>query len=214
MHDTKKSFGHIYRMMFFSPGMAMDQISRSEKKLKYSMYAFLIPAIGYTLFYMMAWKAGGSPTTFKPWLNLPIERYFYYDIFLCLPGYFMALVTASSIAYLFSKSMGGKGTWDNQFAMTSFTMGVVTWSTMFHDLSDAILGFAGILDMKHYERLLNQPTFWRFLLLSLYLVYLCWFVFLFTLAVRRNHKLKMLPALLIGLLTFVFYQGTLFIFIR
>jgi hypothetical protein len=81
--DTKKnSFISLYISMFTKPAKTFEQLLSSGNKLSYGFYAILVPAVGYTLFYLMAWNAGGSPSTFMPWLNLPVEKYFMYDIFL------------------------------------------------------------------------------------------------------------------------------------
>jgi hypothetical protein len=161
MNTHKSNFIKLYFKLFIKPINAFDEIFASDKKLKYGFLAFLIPAFGYTLFYIMAYFAGGSPSTFKPWLNLPIEDYFRYDIFLTFPGYFLSWVGAASVVYLVSCLMNGKGNFDDVLATIGFGFGVATWSSLLHDLTDAFLSVIGVIDMREYERLLNGPTFWR-----------------------------------------------------
>jgi predicted membrane channel-forming protein YqfA (hemolysin III family) len=85
---------------------------------------------------------------------------------------------------------------------------------MLHDLTDAFLATIGVIDMKEYERLLNEPTFWRYLLLTLYLIYFCWFVTLFTIGIKKANKFNFFKSIILGILGLAVYQTILFIFIR
>lgn len=68
--------------------------------------------------------------------------------------------------------------------------------------------------MGEYELMLNEPTFWRYLLLSLYAIYFLWFVYLFTLTIFRAHKLNKGISLILGIIGLAVFQTMLFIFIR
>lgn len=116
----------------------------------------------------MANIAGGSPSTFKPWLAIPIEQYFKYDIYLTFPGYYLSWIGASATIYLLCRLLNGKSGFDNMLAVTGFAIGVATWSSMLHDLTDAFLSVTRVINMKEYERLFNEPTFRRGLLWTLY----------------------------------------------
>lgn len=208
------NFLQHYLRMFTKPASTFELLFNSKNKVKYGLFAFLVPAIGYTLFYIMAWHAGGSPSTFKPWLNLPIEEYFKYDIFLTLPGYFVSWMVASGTVFLVSSLLKGKATFEDALVTIGFGLGVATWSSMFHDLTDAILSVIGIIDMREYERLLNEPTFWRYLLLTLYVIYFTWFTTLFTIGVKKANGFGWFKSLLIALLGLATFQTVLLIFIR
>ena len=200
--------------MFYKPKSTFEMIFESKSVLKFGFFGILIPAIGYTLFYVMAYFAGGSPSTFKPWLALPIENYFYYDIFLTLPGYYLSWVGASATVYLLSRLMYGIGKFDNILVVIGLGIGVATWSSMLHDLTDAILSVLGVIDMKEYEQLLNAPTFWRGLLLTLYTIYFFWFLTLFTIGIKVSQKFSLVKSIVIALIGMATFQTILLIFIR
>ncbi len=208
------NFLTLYLRMFYKPKSTFELIFESNKVLKFGFFGILIPAIGYTLFYIMAYLAGGSPSTFKPWLALPIENYFYYDIFLTLPGYYLSWVGASATVYLLSRLMNGVGKFDNILVVIGLGIGVATWSSMLHDLTDAILSVLGVIDMKEYEQLLNAPTFWRGLLLTLYTIYFFWFLTLFAIGIKVSQKFSLFKSLLIALIGMATFQTILLIFIR
>lgn len=210
----KPNFLTVYFRMFYQPRRTFQFIFDNGKSLPYGFYALLVPALGYTLFYVMAYLAGGSPSTFKPWLALPIEEYFKYDIFLALPGYYLSWIGAAGTVYLVSRLLKGKGGFDQVLAIIGFGVGVATWSSLFHDLTDALLSVTGVIDMREYERLLNEPTFWRGLLLTLYTIYFFWILTLFTIGIRTAQRFGWARSVVIASIGLGTFQVILLIFIR
>lgn len=210
----KTSFLKLYMRMFLRPAGTFEAVFESSNTLRYAFFAFLIPATGYTLFYIMANIAGGSPSTFKPWLAIPIEEYFKYDIYLTFPGYYLSWIGASGTIYLLCRLFKGKSGFDNMLAVTGFAIGVATWSSMLHDLTDAFLSVTGVINMKEYERLLNEPTFWRGLLWTLYTIYFFWFLTLFTIGIKKAQGFGIVKSFLIAFAGLAVFQVILLIFIR
>jgi hypothetical protein len=110
--------------------------------------------------------------------------------------------------------MRGKSRFDDNLAVIGFGAGVATWSSMLHDLTDAFLATIGLIDMKEYERLLNEPTFWRFLLLTLYVIYFFWFITLFTLGIRKANRFSVIKSIVLAIIGLAVFQTILLIFIR
>lgn len=210
----KTNFIRLYLRMFIKPSSTFETIFEGDHTLRYAFFAFLIPASGYTLFYIMANIAGGSPSAFKPWLAIPIEEYFRYDIYLTFPGYYLSWTGASATIYLLCRLMNGKSKFDNILAVVGFGIGVATWSSMLHDLTDAFLSVIGVINMREYEKLLNEPTFWRSLLWSLYTIYVFWFMTLFTIGIKKAQGFGIIKSILIGFAGLVTFQVILLIFIR
>lgn len=211
---SHNNFISFYFRMFIKPAGTYELLFKSKNKLSYGFYALLVPAIGYTLFYLMAWNAGGSPSTFKPWLNLPIEKYFMYDIFLTIPGYFVSWSTTAVLIFLLSRVLKGSAKFEDILMVVGFGAGIATWGSMLHDLTDAFLATIGVINMKEYERLLNEPTFWRYLLLTLYLIYFTWFITLFTIGIKKANNFNIFKSVMIAIAGLAVYQTMLFIFIR
>ena len=212
--ERRPGFWSYYLGVFIHPSETFRRLSGDERRLKFGLFSLLIPAIGYTLFYIMAYKAGGGPSTFKPWLAIPLENYFYYDIFLALPAYFLSLVTAAAIIQLLAKVFGGKGSFEDTLSVLGFGVGVATWSTMLHDLTDAFLGFTGLINLREYEKILNEPTFWRSLLWTLFAIYFIWFIVLFTKGIKEVQKTSPSVSLLLGIAGLIVFQIIFLIFIR
>lgn len=214
MTSHQNTFISLYFRMFTKPGKTFDRLLGSGQQLSYGFYALLVPAVGYTLFYLMAWNAGGSPSTFKPWLNLPVEKYFMYDIFLTIPGYFVSWSAAAVLIFLLSRMLKGQARFEDILMVVGFGVGIATWSSMLHDLTDAFLATIGVIEMKEYERLLNEPTFWRYLLLTLYAIYFFWFISLFTIWIKKANNFNYFKSIVLAVIGLAAYQSLLLIFIR
>lgn len=210
----KRSFFYYYFRMFFMPEKTFTELFNDSSKLSFGLIAAMIPALGYMTFYIMASSAGGAPSAFKPWLALPIEKYFTYGIFLSLPGYALALFSSASVLYLLSKLFKGKSSFDDAIAVIGFGAGAATWSTMLHDLADAFMGFTGVIDIRWYEAALNSGTFWDYLYKALMLIYMVWFIMIFYKGIKAANGFNMPKALLTSVLTFMVFQAVLVIFIR
>jgi hypothetical protein len=207
-------FCRYYWGVFVSPTKTFQQIDRDQRKLFLGFISAMIPALGYTLFYIMASSAGGAPTVFVPWLNIPMEKYFYYAIFLSIPGYMLALFAASGFIYVCSRLVRIDVSYDSILMVIGFGIGVATWSSMIHDLVDSFLGFIGLIDMSQYEQLLNEPTFWRYLLLGLYVIYFLWFFILFQKGFAVVGKINKGKASIFAVIGLVTFQSVLLLFIR
>ena len=91
---------------------------------------------GYTLMYLLGSLAGGSPSSFNPWLAIPKEQYFKYDIFIVAPGMFLCWVLTSGVVQLLSRLFSGTGTFEDMAAAVGFGIGVATWASLIHDLTE------------------------------------------------------------------------------
>jgi hypothetical protein len=110
--------------------------------------------------------------------------------------------------------LNGKSKFDNILAIIGFGIGIATWSSLLHDLTDAFLSVIGVIDMQEYEQLLNGPTFWRGLLWSLYALYFLWFLTLFTIGIKIAQGFSLIKSILIALVGLATFQIILLIFIR
>jgi hypothetical protein len=214
IRPRRKSFLSYYFSYFVRPGRTVAELMHDSGRVRLSVFALLIPAVGYTVMYICAWVAGGAPSSFKPWLAIPIDQYFKYDIFIVAPSMFMCWVLTAGVIQLLSRLVSSTGTFEDTATALGFGIGVATWATLVHDLTDAVLSALGIIDMKAYEAALNAPTFWRALLWTLYSVYFIWMITLFAKGVRAAHRLGWIPSVALGLAAFIVYQGIFFVFNR
>jgi len=214
MTVSNNHFWSLYFKTIIRPSRTFNLILKNEHRLKYGFFAFLIPAIGYSVFYYLAYNAGGAPSTFKPWLALPIEEYFRYDIFLSIPGILISLVIAAGMVQLLSHFFKGSGTFEETFIVFSFGSAIATCATILHDLTDAFLSYIHVIDMHEFEIALNTPTFWRSLWWTLAFFYLAGLMILFIKGVKSVHNTSSSASVVLGVTGMIAYQIILLIFIR
>ena len=106
------------------------------------------------------------------------------------------------------------GSFEDTAVALGFGIGVATWASLLHDLTDSVLAVLGVIEMKAYEAALNGPTFWRGLLWTLYTIYFFWFIILFAKGIRTGHALNWPSATLLAVVALVVYQGLFLVFNR
>lgn len=206
------SFLKYYAGSFVKPGRTFEAILEEPRQLRYSLGAVGIIALTYTFVYIFLILGGGQP--FKPWLDIPLDVYYQYNVFFCAPSMFLGWVLAAGVVHLFAQSRTSRGSFEQILSLFGFGIGVASWSTGMHDLLTSFLGAAGIINQHEYEVALNSPTIWRTLLWIQMTLYLLWFITLFSIAVRKAYRLSPIASFALGTAGFVLYQGFFLIFNR
>lgn len=207
-----RSFASYYFDAFLRPRETFAALLADERRLRFGFYAVLIQAVVYTLVYVFLILGGGRP--FKPWLAIPEEQYYRYNVWFLAPSMVLGWILAAGVAQLLSRAFHGRGRFEDTLSLMGFGLGVASWATGLHDLLSSFLGAIHVIDQRAFEAALNAPTVWRALLWVLMIAYLIWFVVLFARSAETAHGIKGGRALVIGLLGFVVYQGFFLIFNR
>lgn len=206
------SFFRYYTGSIFKPQLTFKDLLTEPRQLHYALGAVAIMAAVYTFVYLFLILGGGQP--FKPWLDIPLETYYRYNVFFCAPSMFLGWILAAGVVHLLSKLIVQRGTFEQILTLFGFGIGLASWSTGVHDFLTSFLGAMGIISQHNYEAALNSPTIWRTLLWAQMAIYLVWFITLFSFAVRNVYGLSRGPSLLLGVSGFIVYQGFFLIFNR
>lgn len=211
--DTRNpTFKDYYLATITKPKTAFTSLVNDHRMLALSAVAVSISAVLYTFVYVFLIFGGGQP--FKPWLDIPLDEYYRYNVFFCAPSMFLGWILAAGVVQILSRVLHGKGSFEQTLAVMGFGISVASWSTGIHDIISSFLGAVHIIDQRAYEATLNTPTVWRALLWAQMLLYLLWFIFLFTKGVSAVHSLKKWQAVCLGTVGFLVYQLFFLIFNR
>lgn len=208
----RTSFFGYYKGTILHPQKTFEALIRDERQLRFAFGAVLVMAVLYTFVYVFLIFGGGQP--FKPWLDIPLDDYYRYNVFFCAPSMFLGWILAAGVVQLISRLFSGKGTFEQTLAVMGFGIGMASWATGLHDILTSFLGAVRVIDQREYEVILNSPTVWRALLWVQMAVYLAWFILLFSKGIKAAHGLKNAAAILIGTIGFLAYQGFFLIFNR
>ena len=209
-----RSFKDYYLGTILRPGRTFDVLMTDNRRLRFGFFALLISAVLYTFVYIFLTMGGGAPSSFTPFLAIPKEVYYQYDRFILAPSMIMCWILAAGVAQLLSHAFSGKGSFEDTLSVFGFGIGISTMVSALHDLPDSFLGAVGILDLKWYEVALNSPTIWRTILFTLYSLSFVLFFVLFSKGISSTQRIRRGPAILVGVLAFIVYQGFFFIFNR
>jgi len=206
-HFTKYYFGTIAR-----PTLTFENLIVDKKNLSLSVIAVLITAILYTFVYVFLIIGGGQP--FKPWLDIPLETYYKYNVFFCAPSMFLGWILASGVVHSLSRFITTTGTFEQTLSVFGFGLSIASWTTGIHDVLTSFLGAVHVINQHDYELALNSPTIWRTILWIQMIAYLVWFIILFSKGVKTVYRLTTIQSMILGLLGFFVYQFFFFIFNR
>jgi hypothetical protein len=205
-------FIFYYYGTIVKPGKTFGALKEDPRNLRFGFRALLIMAALYSFVYLFLIYGGGQP--FKPWLNIPLNEYYRYNVFFCAPSMVLGWILAAGVVQIISRLFSGTGTFEQTLCVLGFGIGIASWSTGFHDLLTSFLGAIHVISQRDYEMALNSPTIWRTLLWIQMLIYLLWFLILFREGVQQIHGLKGWKAALAGTAGFIVYQGFFLIFNR
>lgn len=206
------SFLRLYGAAVIRPRSTFGQLGGDARLFRFGATAVLITALLYTFVYIFLIMGGGLP--FRPWLSIAPEVYYRYNVFFCAPSMFLGWILSAGVVQVYSRLLGGKGSFEQTLGLMGFGISIASWATGIHDFVTSLLGALHIINQNAYELALNSPTIWRTLLWIQMVVYLLWFILLFTQSIRSAQGLKPVAAVAGGLLGFVVYQGFFFIFNR
>jgi hypothetical protein len=104
----------------------------------------VINAMVYTFVYTFLTIGGGALSSFTPWLNVPKGVYYYYNRFWLAPSMLGCWILSAGVAYLLSRLVSGKGSYDDTLGVFGFGITVATF-------------FSALHDQRWYEVQLNTP---------------------------------------------------------
>jgi hypothetical protein len=209
-----RAFTNYYLDTIFRPRRTFDALSADDRRLRFGLLALAINAVLYTLVYVFLTMAGGAPSSFTPWLAIPLDVYYYYNQFFLAPSMIMGGILAAGVAQLLSRPFAGKGSFEDTLSVFGFAISIACLASLAHDLPDSFLGAIGLLNQREYELALNSPTIWRVILLSLYGLSILWFILLFPKAIGSAQRIRRGPAIFVGVLAYLVYQFVFVIFNR
>jgi hypothetical protein len=206
------NFLKYYAGTITRPRLTFENLIVDRKYLSMSFIAVSITAILYTFVYVFLIFGGGQP--FKPWLDIPLETYYRYNVFFCAPSMFLGWILASGVVHSVTRFITKVGSFEQTLAVFAFGLSIASWTTGIHDVLTSFLGAVHVINQHDYELALNTPTIWRTVLWIQMIAYLIWFMILFSKGVKTVYRLTTIQSVILGILGFFVYQLFFLIFNR
>jgi hypothetical protein len=207
-------FWSTYRAFLVRPRETAAALAADARGLRLGLAAFLVPVVGYIIVYVGLRHSGAYPSTFTPWLAIPAEDYYHWNLYLLPPSMFAGWLLASAVVQLACRPIGGAGRFEDTVAALGFACSAAHWTLLPHDMIVGILGGLHVIDGRAHEYAMNQPTVARSLLWTFMTLYALAFPWFFGRAIAGVHRIVSARAMLLGVLGFVVYQLVFVVFNR
>lgn len=206
------TFFTLYASTFLKPETTFKRLVGEDRKIYLGLTAVLITAFLYSFVYFFLILGGGLP--FKPWLAIPLESYYRYNLLLCAPTMILGWILAAGTVHTATRLVTTNGSFDKILSCFGFGLGISSWTTGIHDFVTSLLGAIQVIDQREYEMALNSPTIWRAFLWIQMAAYLIAFILLFSKSVRVVYKMNVWQSILFGTFGFLIYQLFFLVFNR
>jgi hypothetical protein len=195
------------------PRRAWAELLADLARLRYGFFAVLFVGVGYAVTIAGIALSDGRPAT--PWVAIPREDYFAWEALFVAPVTLLCWVLAAGVAHLLSRPFRGRGTFDDTLALLGFAVALPTLISLIPDFARAALTTVGVQDRQAWEDAVGRmgTADWWFLW-SYMAAYMVGLLVLFPLAVATAQRLPRWPAVAVGFVGAVVYQGVYLIFIR
>lgn len=149
-----------------------------------------------------------------PWVAIPAEDYYFWEIFFAIPVVAMGWVLAGGVGHLLSKPFGGSGSYEDILALLGFAFSVPMLVTWVPETILTALFLTGTLTQKEWMEISARPGFWRVFGFGYQIVALAWYLVLIPLAVAVAQRMRWAPAAIVGTLTMIVFLAVMVVFIR
>lgn len=127
---NKNEIIRVFFLPVYKPVKGITLLIRNKKKLAYSVLVFLFLGVIYTISVQLAYIKGIRPSV-TPFINIPVENYYYWQRFWQVPLFFVTSIVFTGIVRLFAYTRNGKGNFVDLFCIVSaaqtFPMFITMW---------------------------------------------------------------------------------------
>lgn len=212
--ERPNSFSAWYAAMCRHPRRTSALLRGHDRVLALGAGAMCVPLIGYLIVYWGLSRSGAYPSAFTPWLALPAETYYRYNLFLFPIGLGAAWLLSAAVVQVLGHLVNATGRFEETLASLGFAVSLSNWTLLPHDVTVAVLGATGVIDGRAHEHAMNEPTLARTLLWTFAAMYVVAFPVYFTAVLAGVHRLRLREAALLGIVGFIVYQLVFVLFNR
>lgn len=174
------------------PNTTFKDITGERNKVVYGFAAVMLLSILYSVSVFIGFIKGLSPIEYEPFLRIPTESYYLWQTFFTIPVGLIGWILFAGSAQLLSRSLGGKGTFEDTLAVLGFPFILLLPLSWFPEIMVTVF----------------TPEWWStttwdtidFILIG---VSTLWFLIISIVALRRTHNLPFHRAVFTALVSLV-----------
>jgi len=194
-----------YQIRFVrSPRKAIDLLREQSDAVLIGFRNVLLAACLYEVVIVL-WLIGDAQVTAPPFLRIPDERYYSYEVIFLIPIFIVAWLVGAGIIYMFTRILGAAGDFDSLLGSLGTNVAVCAYFTLIPDLVQGVLFSTGWMRQDQYLTTTGRGV-WAVVVGAYLLGYLASNITGFVLSTYYTQGLSKLQSTLLGLTGFA---GTL-----
>jgi len=194
-----------------SPGTAIAQLASDPRAVFVGLKHILYLAVLWEIA-LLLWALGGATVTLPPFLKIPEEKYYFYQLIFYIPMFLVSWLLAGGIAYLLSKAFGGIGSFDTILGGFGLAAAVSGYFVLIPDFIQGILWTTGWVPFAEYQEKTSHG-FLAIVVLVYLLAYTVSYLVFYSATIHYSQNLGKLKSVIVALISY-FVSAGLFITIN
>jgi len=194
--SSATSFAGYLWGILFHPAITLRCFLADPRRMPYGLYAVLIFAGLYSIASLVGYWLGRLPYGWEPFIKIPTQQFFLWQSIYLIPATLVSWIFYAGCIQLLSKPFGGKGGFEDTFALLGLTFFAFLLAMQLPDW---------IVDYALPRSVFNSPMFYNFINPLRLIAGTIWIVVLHILAVQRAQALSLGKAAIVTLVAVVPY---------
>jgi hypothetical protein len=195
------------------PQKTFEKLLNEPKSTSYALLIGAIMGILYTVS-IIGFCVTQKTSYIKPFLIIPAETYYFWEIFFAYPITFLNLILTTGVLYLMGLLFKGQGTYMKTFAVMAFAVCVPIIPMWIVDTALVVLFLTQVMHPSDWDWLITHVPFWKVFNVGYSLLVFIWQYFLMGMAAAVSAKLKFWPSFVSGTVAILVFWVIWGVFVR
>lgn len=151
---------------------------------------------------ILLWALGADGVTLPAFLRIPEEQYYFYELVFLIPLFFLTWLLAASIAYVASKALGGRGSFDPLLGGFGVAIAISAYFTLIPDYIQGVLWTSGWVPFREYQELTGSGIL-HVIVWAYMLAYTLCHLILYGITVSQTQNLSRTRSAVVALVSFL-----------
>ncbi len=184
-----------------APGAFVRQLTTDRQAVLIGFRNVLAIAVLYEIAILL-WALGSDGVTLPPFLRIPEEQYYFYELIFLIPMFIVTWLLASGIAYVMSMALGGNDQFDAILGGFGVSMAISFYFSLIPDYIQGILWTTGWVPFHEYLEITSKGIpliiVWTYLL-----TWLLAHLIFYTITIYHTQGLSRIRSALVALVSFL-----------
>jgi hypothetical protein len=184
-----------------SPSAFVSRLGTDPRAMFLGFRNVLAMAIFYEIAILL-WALGSDGVTLPPFLRIPEDQYYFYELIFLIPMFIVTWILASGIAYVMSRALGGDGLFDTILGGFGVSMAISFYFSLIPDLIQGILWTTGWVPFHEYLEITSKGI--PLVIVWIYLAaWLLAHLIFYSITIHHTQGLSRIRSVIVALVSFL-----------